>query len=99
MRRFLPLLAFFVLAPAANAAPNVTAQATPSAGQAPLDVTLLATGDAVSYHWALGDGATADGPVVHHRYEKAGRYTATVTAVAADNSTAQASVMITAFRL
>src|SRR5439155_6071912 len=100
MRRFFPLLLFFfVLAPAANATPpTVVAQASPGTGQAPLDVTLTATGNAVSYHWALGDGATADGAVVQHRYE-AGRYTATVTATGADGSMAEASVTITALKL
>ena len=67
-------------------------------GQAPLDVTLTATGDAVSYHWDLGDGSQADGAVVQHRYE-AGRFTATVTGTALDGSQAQASVTIIAARL
>ena len=98
MRRFLPLLIFFALAPAANAAPSVVAQANPSAGQAPLDVTLVATGDAISYRWDLGDRTSAEGAVVHHRYE-VGRYTAIVTAVGADGTTATASVVISAIKL
>jgi hypothetical protein len=98
MRRFLPLLLFFVLAPTASAAPTVAAQATPATGQAPLDVTLIATGDAVSYRWDLGDGTTADGAVVNHRYA-AGRYTATVTAIGTDGTTALASVIVTATKL
>src|SRR5207244_11123507 len=100
MRRLFPLLLlFFVLAPAANAAPpTVVAQASPSSGQAPLDVTLTATGDAVSYHWTFGDGAAADGAIVQHRYE-AGRYTATVTATGADGPTAQATLPTPALTL
>lgn len=82
-------------APAANAAPpTVTATATPVAGPAPLQVTLTATGDAVSYHWDLGDGAVADGAVVQHTYA-AGRFTATVTGTSATGETAQATVAIT----
>src|SRR2546425_4975020 len=98
MLRFLPLLIFFALAPAANAAPSVVAQASPSAGQAPLGVTLVATGDAVSYRWDLGDHTSAEGTVVYHRYA-AGRYTAIVTAVGADGTTATASVVISAIKL
>ena len=100
MRRVLPVLtfAFLVWAAPANAAPTVTVQATPALGAAPLDVTLTATGDAVAYHWDLGDRSQADGPLVQHRYG-AGRFTATVTATAADGTTAQASVTITSVRL
>ena len=80
MRRSVCLLVLFFAcwAPPAGATPTITAQANPASGQAPLDVTLTATGDAVSYHWQLGDGAIAEGPIVQHRYA-AGRYTATVT--------------------
>jgi hypothetical protein len=98
MRRVLPVLAFLVWVAPANATPSVGIQASATLGPAPLDVTLIATGDAVAYHWDLGDKARADGPVVQHRYQ-AGRYTATVTATAADGSTAQASVTITSVRL
>src|SRR4051794_4556132 len=99
MRRLLlPFLLFLVWTPSALATPTVSAQATPASGQAPLEVTLTATGNAVSYHWELGDRTTADGPVAQHRYE-AGRYKATVTATGADGTTAQASVTISALML
>ncbi len=99
MRRFvLVALLFLLWAPAAHAKLNLSVQATPAQGQAPLDVTLTATGDAITYHWDLGDSAVAEGPLVQHRYE-AGRYTATVTATGADGTTEQASVVITALRL
>jgi hypothetical protein len=98
MRGVLPVLAFLVWVAPANAAPTVTVQATPTLGAAPLDVTLTATGDAVAYHWDLGDRAQADGPLVQHRYG-AGRFTATVTATGADGMTAQASVTITSVKL
>jgi PKD repeat protein len=91
-------LVFFVWAAPAHAKPNVSVQATPATGQSPLNVTLTATGDAVSYHWDLGDKTLADGPVVQHQYAT-GRFTATVTGTAADGTTAQASVVITSAQL
>jgi hypothetical protein len=98
MRRLFPILAFLIWVAPAHATPTVTVSANLTLGQAPLDVTLTAAGDAVSYHWALGDGSQADGAVVQHRYE-AGKHIATVTATGADGTTAQASVAITAIRL
>jgi len=89
-------VAALAFAPAANAAPpTVTATATPAAGAAPLQVTLTATGDAIGYHWDLGDGTAADGAVVQHTYV-AGRYTARVTGTSATGETAQATVVVTA---
>ena len=59
------------------AAPTVTA--TPAVGAAPLAVTLAAAGGTSGvYHWDLGDGTFADGPVVQHTYA-AGQWVATVT--------------------
>ncbi len=98
MRRLLPVLAFLIWVAPAHAAPTITVAASPVLGQAPLDVTLAATGDAASYHWDLGDGSQADGAVVQHRYE-AGRFTATVTGTALDGTQAQASVTIAALRM
>jgi PKD repeat protein len=91
MRRLAPALAvvFFVWAAPANAKPIVNVQASATLGAAPLMVTLTATGDAVAYHWDLGDRSVADGPVVQHQYGP-GRFTATVTATGADGETAQA---------
>jgi PKD repeat protein len=90
------IVAALAFAPAAHAAPpTVTATATPASGAAPLQTTLTAAGDAATYHWSLGDGTTADGPVVAHTYA-AGRFTATVTATAATGETAQATVVVTA---
>jgi PKD repeat protein len=98
MRRVLLLGAFLLWAPAAHAAPPaVSAQATPPIGQAPLEVTLTATGEADSFSWNLGDGSQAEGRVVSHVYAT-GRYTATVTATAG-GETGQASVTITAVTL
>jgi PKD repeat protein len=99
MRRLVPaFVIFLVWAAPAQAVPNVSVQAIPATGQAPLNVTLTATGDAVSYHWDLGDKTQADGPIVQHQYAT-GRFTATVTGRAADGTTAQASVVITSAQL
>jgi cell wall hydrolase len=96
VRRAAVFLAALALAPAAHAAPPVvTAKAVPASGPAPLAVTLTATGDAVAYHWDLGDGSSADGAVVQHTYA-AGRFTARVTATGAGGETAQATVVVTA---
>jgi PKD repeat protein len=95
---FLAALAV-VFVPAAHAAPPaVTVQASPPSGAAPLAVTLTAGGDLASYHWDLGDGTTADGPVVQHVYP-AGRFVARVTATNAAGETTQASVTITSYGL
>ncbi len=99
MRRIAPALAaFFVWAAPANAAPVVNVQASTTLGAAPLTVTLTASGDAATYHWDLGDGSTADGPVVQHQYGP-GRFRATVTAADSGGTTAQASVVITSAQL
>ena len=96
VRRAAVFLAALALAPAAHAAPPaVTAQASPTNGAAPLAVTLSASGDAATYHWDLGDGASADGAVVQHTYA-AGRFAARVTATNAGGETAQATVVLTA---
>ena len=99
MRRIAPAVAvFFVWAAPAHAKPIVNVQASATLGAAPLAVTLTASGDAAAYHWDLGDGSVADGPVVQHQYG-AGRFTATATATDAGGETAQASVVITSAQL
>jgi N-acetylmuramoyl-L-alanine amidase len=80
-------------APATAAPPTVTASATPSAGVAPLPVTLTASGDAATYTWDLGDGTAATGALVSHVYP-AGRFTATVTAASAAGEIAHGQVQI-----
>ena len=80
-------------APANAGPPSVTLTASATAGAAPLAVTFQASGDAASYHWELGNGETADGPTAGATYGP-GLWTVTVTATAADGSTAQASVTV-----
>jgi hypothetical protein len=99
VRRAAILVAAFAFAPAAHAAPPVVSvQASPATGAAPLRVTLTATGDALLYHWDLGDGAAADGVSVQHVYP-AGRFAARVTATSATGETAQAAVTVTSLGL
>ena len=93
------VMAALAFAPAAHAAPPaVSIQASASTGPAPLSVTLTASGDLATYHWDLGDGTTADGPVVQHIYS-AGRFTARVIATGATGETAQAEVTVTSLVL
>lgn len=87
------LLALLVAPQALAAPPAVTTSSTAAAGQAPLTVTLTATGDTATYHWDFGDGTAGDGASVQHAYA-AGLWTATVTATAADGETAQAQVTV-----
>ncbi|MDX6438945.1 MAG: hypothetical protein QOF45_1528 [Gaiellaceae bacterium] len=96
VRGAIVLLAGLAFTASAHAAPpSVTATATPAAGVAPLRVTLAAAGDAASYSWTLGDGASAEGPVATHLYGL-GRFTATVTATNAAGEVSQAQVTVAA---
>ena len=61
-------------------------------------MTLTASGDTATYHWDLGDGTAADGPVVHHVYG-AGRFVARVTATSLTGETSQGSATITSLGL
>ena len=98
MRGAIVLLAGLALTGAAHAAPPaVTVSAAPATGVAPLRVTLTATGDAASYTWSLGDGATAGGPVVTHVYGP-GTFLATVTATNDAGEVAQAQVTVKTVR-
>lgn len=93
------VIAALAFVPAAHAAPPaVTVQASATTGPAPLTVTLTASGDLATYHWDLGDGSTADGPVIQHEYA-AGRFIARVTATAPSGETSQAQVTITSLGL
>jgi N-acetylmuramoyl-L-alanine amidase len=99
VRRAAIFVAALAFAPAAHAAPaTISIQASPATGAAPLQVTLAASGDAVLYHWDLGDGTVADGAFVQHVYG-AGLFAARVTATAATGETAQAEVKITSLGL
>jgi hypothetical protein len=103
MRRivFISAIALAVWAKSAHAGTtDVTIQATPTSGPAPLTVTFTATGDGVTYHWVFGDGTEGDGSTVQHTYTTAGKYTAVVNGASfGGGATGQASVDITAYAL
>jgi N-acetylmuramoyl-L-alanine amidase len=91
-------LTVLIAVPAATAAhAQVTIQATPTAGAAPLHVTFTA-GGAAAVQWNFGDGASGEGLTVSHDYA-AGRWSATATAQATDGSTSTQSVAVTAYGL
>jgi glucose/arabinose dehydrogenase/PKD repeat protein len=80
--------------------PVAQAAANRTSGQAPLRIrfssegTTDQDGDALTYHWDFGDGATSTEPHPTHRYRKNGTYTATVTAKDPTGRTGSASVRI-----
>lgn len=82
--RLATCIAVLSIVPAATAAHrDVTVQATPASGAAPLAVTFTAVGGATSVHWSFGDGMTGDGIAIVHTYA-AGRWTASWEAQTAD---------------
>ena len=86
------VLALLAGAGHANAArPIVTISTNATEGAAPLVVTFEAHGDAVSYHWELGNGKTAEGSIAATTYGP-GSWTASVIATGSDGTTARASV-------
>lgn len=69
-----------------NQSPTAIIMATPTAGGAPLDVTLDATssmdpdGDTMTYSWQFGDGQSTAAATTTHRYTAKGTYTVVLTA-------------------
>src|SRR5690606_3050989 len=83
-----------------NVAPTVEVAATPTSGEAPLEVTFTATatdadGDDVTLTWDFGDGGTGEGAEVTHTYTEAGTYPATVTATDEGGAAGTATVTVT----
>jgi outer membrane protein OmpA-like peptidoglycan-associated protein len=79
--------------------PQARAAANPTSGTAPLSVELRgvgsdADGQVVSYAWDLGDGTTATGANVTHRYGSPGDYTAQLTVTDNDGLTDSATAKI-----
>ena len=108
MRRLLALAALVLPAGASAAAPAPAIVASKLAGPAPLTVRFDAQASVVdpgpaiaSYSWDFGDGTTASGPSVTHRFLAAGRYPValTVTDSLGGTSVARTSVSAQALRL
>ncbi|MGW2826659.1 PQQ-dependent sugar dehydrogenase [Streptomyces sp. NPDC001443] len=80
--------------------PVAQAAADRTSGQAPLKVAFSSAGssdqdgDALTYSWDFGDGATATGANPTYKYKKNGTYTATVTAKDTTGRTGSASVQV-----
>ncbi|MFD0318366.1 PQQ-dependent sugar dehydrogenase [Streptomyces flavalbus] len=80
--------------------PVAQASADRTSGQAPLRVSFSSAGtsdqdgDALTYHWDFGDGATSTAANPTHRYRANGTYTATLTAEDPSGRTGSASVRI-----
>ncbi|MGZ3119451.1 carbohydrate-binding protein [Streptomyces sp. H62] len=82
-------------------APVAQAKANTTSGKAPLAVTFSsagssdADGDALSYAWNFGDGATSTAANPSHTYTTNGRYTATLKVTDSTGKSATASAQIT----
>ncbi|MFN3596182.1 MAG: PQQ-dependent sugar dehydrogenase [Rubricoccaceae bacterium] len=85
----------------ANAPPVAQAGASPRQGVGPLRVQFVGSasfdpnGEALTYHWDFGDGATSTEPDPEHVYAAAGRYTATLRVTDAFEVSATETVQIT----
>ena len=83
-----------------NQSPVAVAKVTPTNGPAPLVVHYDGTGskdpngDALSYQWAFGDGATSNTATGSHTYSQAGTYQAILTVSDGRGGTNTASVPI-----
>ncbi len=79
---------------------QVTAQAIPPSGVAPLSVTLTASASGgqtpYTYAWDLGDGSTASGSSVTHTYASVGNFGAKVTATDGASKSASTTVYVNA---
>ena len=82
---------------AANQSPTASFTATPTTGNAPLDVAFDASasgdsdGSIVNYAWNFGEGSTGIGSTVSHTYTAAGSYTVTLTVTDDDGATDSAT--------
>jgi lipoprotein-anchoring transpeptidase ErfK/SrfK len=92
------VLAFAVVPVAEAAPPTVQIGASPQSGRAPLDTTLVASGDAASYRWEIGGAAVGEGPTLRHVFP-AGRHQVTVVALSAAGEETRQTVTVSAFSL
>lgn len=83
-----------------NPPPIASFDASPLSGPAPLPVVFDAStsrddGAIVLYSWNFGDGASADGAIAEHSYDRPGTFTATLTVTDNLGATATASRTVT----
>ena len=83
-----------------NRVPSVTLEASPTTGNALLDVTFTATasdpdGDTLSINWDLGNAESLQDSLVQTVfYENAGTYEVSVTVTDGDGASASASITV-----
>lgn len=88
--------------PPPNQPPIAHFTATPTSGDAPLDVAFDASsssdpdGSIVSYWWDFGDGTQGGGAVVSHRYTNPGGYRATLAVTDDDGAVSAYDLIISA---
>jgi lipoprotein-anchoring transpeptidase ErfK/SrfK len=97
VRRLLLLVSALAVAPAANAAPpTVQIGATPQVGLAPLESTLVASGDAASYRWEVDGVTVGEGAQLRHVFP-VGHHQVGVVATAANGEVSRQAVTVSAF--
>ncbi|MGE5770394.1 MAG: PQQ-dependent sugar dehydrogenase, partial [Betaproteobacteria bacterium] len=85
-----------------NQAPVVAASATPTSGRTPLNVAFSSSGSsdpegqALTYSWTFGDGATSTAANPSHTYATAGAYQARLTVSDGVNSSLSTPITISA---
>ena len=90
---------YIIVGTTAAQTPVAAFSASPTSGNAPLDVTFTdsSTGTPTAWSWNFGDGATSAVQNPKHTYPTAGTYTVTLTVTnAAGSNTATKSAYITA---
>ncbi len=86
--------------PPTNQPPTISITATPTSGNAPLNVAFIANandpeGQTLTYSWNFGDGQTSTQANPSHLYQSAGSFTAVCTVSDPLEATATARVTIT----
>lgn len=84
--------------------PTAVINASSTSGMVPFTVAFDGSqssdfdGEIILYKWDLGDGTTATGPEVIHKYTEGEDYTVTLTVKDDDHKTNSASIPVTAFQ-
>jgi len=82
---FLVVIFLSGCSPTTNQPPSVSFSASPTSGEAPLEVSFDASsssdndGNIIIYDWEFGDSTTGSGETVTHTYESAGDYNVELT--------------------